>query len=318
MNLSKVVPMAAVVTALITLSGGAWSEDSATGKLLPRTRPAVSVDNWSFQSALMGRTYDISIGLPLSYVAEPEKNWPAIIVVDGNRMFGMALDLTRGLSGSQEVEDLFVIGIGTPFEDGQDSWVRRRVHEFSPANEWPMTDPFGAVVKQLCEGQYQLTPAECVGGAPAFLAFIRDELLAVLHRQYRLDADKLGLFGVSAGGFFASWAVLQQGSPFHNYIISSPAMAYGDGEIFRLEASYAENHKDLKANVYMAAGMLETNSPFLEGVGKIVSGMAGFSGLLATRNYPNFRLQTEMHPGLGHSDAAAATFAIGLRRLYGK
>jgi hypothetical protein len=36
---------------------------------------------------------------------------------------------------------------------------------------------------------------------------------------------------------------------------------------------------------------------------------------LASRDYPSFRLVTEMHPGLGHSDAAAATLAIGMLRL---
>lgn len=35
-----------------------------------------------------------------------QKSFPAIIELDGNRMFGMALDLTRLLNGSGEVEEL--------------------------------------------------------------------------------------------------------------------------------------------------------------------------------------------------------------------
>ena len=95
-------------------------------------------------------------------------------------------------------------------------------------------------------------------------------------------------------------------------------MAYGAGEVLRLEARWAETHDDLVADVYMAAGMLETNRAWEEGMGKVVSGMAEFSGMLASRNYPGLSLITEMHPGLGHSDGGAATFAIGLRRLYTK
>jgi hypothetical protein len=88
--------------------------------LSPRERPAQSVDNWSLPSSTMKRTFDISVGLPLSYAAEPEKSYPAIIVLDGNRMFGMTLDITRGLNASGEVEDLIIINIGTPFDEAHD------------------------------------------------------------------------------------------------------------------------------------------------------------------------------------------------------
>ncbi len=286
--------------------------------LSPRERPAQSVDNWSLQSATMQRSYDISVGLPLSYAAEPEKSYPAIIVLDGNRMFGMALDVTRGLNGSGEVEELIIISIGTPFDEGQEGWVRRRIFEFSLGNDWPPNSSFGKVMKQVCRDRYQLDAKECLGGAPEFLRFISGEFLTVMNNKYRIDNDRLGLFGISAGGFFASWTLLQEQSPFRNYIISSPAMAYGAGEVLRLEASWAETHDDLVADVYMAAGMLETNRAWEEGMGKVVSGMAEFSGMLASRNYPGLNIITEMHPGLGHSDGGAATFAIGLRRLYAR
>ena len=265
----------------------------------------------------MQRSYDISIGLPLSYAVETDKSYPAIIVLDGNRMFGMALDITRQLIFSGDVEELIIISIGTPFDEGHESWVRRRIHEFSLEEDWPPTDPFGNVMKQVCKDRYQLDAKECLGGAPEFLRFISGELLTVMNNKYRIDNDRLGLFGISAGGFFASWTLLQEQSPFRNYIISSPAMAYGEGEVLRpLEARWAETHDDLVANVYMAAGMLETNRAWEEGVGKVVSGMAEFSGILASRNYPGLNIITEMHPGLGHSDGGGATYAIGLRRFY--
>jgi hypothetical protein len=143
MILTNNVVRGAVVAMLLSISSVGWAEDPASAKLVPRERPAVSVDNWSYRSASMERTYDISVGLPLSYEAEPEKSWPAIIVLDGNRAFGMALDIARGLVGSGEVEDVFIVSIGTPYEEGSEAWTRRRVHEFSPDNEWPLTDPFG-------------------------------------------------------------------------------------------------------------------------------------------------------------------------------
>lgn len=321
-----------IATIFITLAAPAVADDIEvpstldaipaapnSASLSPRERPAQSVDNWSLQSATMQRSYDISVGLPLSYAVEPDRSYPAIIVLDGNRMFGMALDITRGLNGGGEVEEVIVISIGTPFDEGPEAWVRRRIHEFSVDNDWPPTSTFGKVMKQVCKDRYQLDAKECLGGAPEFLRFISGEFLTVMNNKYRIDNDRLGLFGISAGGFFASWTLLQEESPFRNYIISSPAMAYGEGGVLRhLEARRAETHDDLVADVYMAAGMLETNRAWEEGVGKVVSGMAEFSGILASRNYPGLSLITEMHPGLGHSDGGGATFAIGLRRFYAK
>lgn len=289
-----------------------------TDGLAPRERPSKGIENWSFSAKATNRNYDISVALPTGYATEPDRQFPAILVLDGNRMFGMTVDIARGLHTAQEAADLFIISIGTPFEEGHDAWVRRRIHEFSPDKNWPMTDSLGALILQFCKDRYQLDAADCVGGAPAFLALIQNELLPLLYERYRIDPSSLGLFGVSAGGFFASWSLLHDDSPFANYIISSPAMAYGDGEIFRLEARYAQHHDDLIAGAYMASGTLEIGTAFYEGVGNTVSGMTVFAGTLTARDYAGLRLSTGMHQGLGHSDAAAATLAIGIRTLYPK
>ena len=93
-------------------------------------------------------------------------------------------------------------------------------------------------------------------------------------------------------------------------------MAYGDGEIFRLEERHAASNDDLRAKVYMGSGSLEIDDAFLEGVGQIVSGQTRLTGLLRSRNYPTLSLYSEIHHGLGHTDAASTTLARGLRLLY--
>jgi hypothetical protein len=94
-------------------------------------------------------------------------------------------------------------------------------------------------------------------------------------------------------------------------------MAYGDGEIFRQEERYAAANKDLKVGIYMASGSLEIDDPFLEGIGRIVSGQARFGAVLRGRTYPSLKLTSEIHHGLGHVDAAGTTLARGIRVLYG-
>jgi len=285
-------------------------------QLVPRTFPVKDVESYSLQSPGMGRRYDIVVGLPPAYAANPAKTWPVLFVTDGNMTFSIAQDASRGLTSQGDIEGLIVVSIGTPLEEGDTGWTRRRIHEFSPP-DWPMTDRFGQLVRGLCETN-RVPAGECTGGAPKFLHFIVSEVVPLIQAKYRVDPARLGLFGLSAGGFFASWVIFQAESPFTTYIISSPAMAYGDGEIYRQEAKYAGGHQDLKAGIYVASGTLEMDHPDFEGVGQIVSGQMRLGAALRGRKYPGLRLYSEMHQGLGHSDAAGTTLVRGMRLLYGR
>lgn len=285
-------------------------------QLVPHPFTPPGVQAFQLDSPGMGERYELVVSLPPNYAQDSTKTWPLLLVTDGYWAFQPVSVAASWLASQGVFDGLIVASLGVPAEAGDPLWSRRRIYEFSPP-EWPMTDPFGQVVRQAC-ATLGSAPGKCTGGAPAFLRFITGEVLPLLARQYRVDATRLGLFGASAGGFFASWAIFQADSPFSRYLISSPAMAYGDGEIFRQERRFAESKKDLPVAIYMASGGLEMEDPFLEGIGQIVSGQARLSAALRTRNYPGLRLVTEIHPGLGHADVIGTTAARGLRVLYGK
>ena len=282
----------------------------------PRSFPIRSVESWSYKSPGMGETYDISVGLPPGYKENPSKSWPLLVVTDGNQVFPIAFDAANSLATQGDIDGIIVLSVGVTLEDGDSAWTRRRIYEFSPPN-WDRKDPFGKGVTSYCAG-FKSAPDKCTGGAPKFLDMIVNEVIPRAKAKYRIDSNRLGLYGISAGGFFASWVMFQPNSPFTTYIISSPATAYGDGEALKLEAKYAETHKDLKASIYMASGELEMANPYLEGIGQIVSGMTRLGAMLKSRNYPGLKLVMEIHPGLGHSDSNGATLNRGMRVVYAK
>lgn len=287
-------------------------------RLTPRSFPVSQVRSYSYASSIMARTYDITIGFPQGYAENPDKQYPVLVVTDGNRMFSIVHAVSSNMAGMGErIQQPVIIGIGTPFEEGEGAWHRRRVYEFSTPG-WPMKDPFGQYIAEVCDTKFVVERKECIGGAPKFLEFIVSELLPDLFVKHRIDANDLGLFGVSAGGFFASWVIFQKNSPFNRYIISSPAMAYGDGEVLRQEQAYAKTHEDLPVQIYLSSGTLEIDSPFLEGIGKIVSGQARLGGLLRSRNYGGLKLYSEIHQGLGHTDVVPTSVARGFRLMYAK
>lgn len=293
----------------------ALSATVASGQEL-RTRPVPTgaVQSFTFQSPSMGVRFSLNVGMPAGYKPGDGRKYPALIVTDGDFTFPTVNAAAGTLGGA--ITPLFVISIGTALDEGEGEHTRRRIYEFSPPG-WDRKDPFGQAVESYCR-MFKSEEGRCSGGAGKFLSAIATEMIPQLAGRFPIDTTQLGLFGVSAGGFFASWAIFQPDSPFRKYIISSPAMAYGRGEIFRQEAAFAERHKDLPVGIYLAAGVLEAADPQLEGMGEIVSGMSHFAGVLATRKYPGLALTIEYHPGMGHSDVTGTSVVRGLRALYGK
>lgn len=308
----KLALLAAAATALSGAAAHANPAPAAPSTLVARDLPSPGVKAFRFRSEKMGRNYDVVIRFPRQYMAHPDKRFPALLITDGNRFFPAAMAALNAVEG-ELAAPMILIAVGTPFEEGPDAYNRRRVHEFSPPG-WDMKDAFGQGVAQSCAG-WKVPLAQCTGGAPEFLRFLSGELIPRLASDMRIDRDRLALGGVSAGGFFAAWASFQPHSPFSNYILSSPAFAYGDGEIFREEARFAEGRKDFPVGIYMSSGSLEIDHPYLEGVGKVVSGQAHLGGVLRGRSYPGLRLHSEIHQGLGHLDAASTAYARGLRLL---
>ncbi len=305
-------PVVAVVALLLAVS----APPSTAQRLESRPVPTRGIVSFTFQSPSMGVRFAVNVGTPRGYRPGGSRKYPAIITTDGDWAFFAVHEAASALMQQGTIDSLFVISIGTGIEDGDSLWSRRRVYEFSPP-DWDLKDPFGQVVAEACR-VYRMEAGRCVGGAPRFLNAIVTELLPMITAQYPIDPAQLGLFGVSAGGFFASWAIFQPNSPFSRYLISSPAMAYGDGDVFRQEARYAAEHKDLPVSIYLGAGSIEIGDRFFEGVGKIVSGMVHLAGVLAGRGYPGLEVVTEIHPGMSHVDVVGTVATRGLRVLYGR
>lgn len=299
-----------VVAALLFAS----SAGALDAQLLTRPVPNRGVESFTFQSPSMGVRFSLNVGMPTGYKAGDGKKYPALIVTDGDFVFGNVYEAANTLSGA--ISPLFIISIGTSLEEGEQEHTKRRIYEFSPPG-WDRKDTFGDLLTGFCKS-LGTADDRCTGGSGKFLSAIVSEMIPALAAKYPIDTDQLGLFGLSAGGFFASWSIFQPGSPFKNYIISSPAMAYGNGEIFRQETSYAKSNKDLPVGIYLAAGVLEATDAQLEGIGEIVSGMSHLAGVLSSRSYPGLKLTIEYHPGMGHTDVMAASVVRGLRTLYPK
>jgi predicted alpha/beta superfamily hydrolase len=299
----------AIIAASLLL---AFAFPSAHAQLQSRPVPHRAIESFTFQSPSMGVRYSINVGMPRDYKPGDGKKYPALLVTDGDFTFGNVYESASALTAS--ITPLFIISVGTSLEEGEAEHVQRRVYEFSPPG-WDLKNHLGQETERFCK-KFNSPPDRCTGGAPKFLAAISTEMIPLLAAKFPIDTSQLGLFGMSAGGFFATWVMFQPNTPFNKYIISSPAMAYGNGEAFRLEADYAKTHKDLAVGLYMSAGGLEATDPVLEVLGEVVSGMSHLAGVLGSRWYPGLKMTVEYHPGMNHNDVMGTTVVRGLRTLY--
>lgn len=96
------------------------------------------------------------------------------------------------------------------------------------------------------------------GGAPAFLRFVREELVPFVEREHRASSERI-LVGHSFGGLFATWVALTDPAAFGGYIIVSPSLWYDHGHVFGLEARPARTTSDLPMRIYLAVGSREMN-----------------------------------------------------------
>jgi len=291
---------------------------SAGGPPALRARPAdpPSVRSFDVHSARLGRDYVVSVAVPKAYAEQPERRYPVLFVTDANFFFPVVHAIWQMLDGA--IDTPILVGIGPPPDAPRDDILRRRVHEFSPP-DWNLSDPFGQEILRLipeCRPTRAGAVARCTGGAPVLLSFITDELLPAIGGEYRVDANDLGLFGDSAGGFFASWVLLQGDTRFRHFILGSPVMAYGGGSIFALEERYAETHRDLPAAVYLASGVLEQLDREVELLGRVVSGSAHFAASVTARGYPQLHLLSETHRDLDHGTVVPLLTLRGLEFTY--
>ena len=153
-----------------------------------------------------GRTYRITISLPLGYSRSPGEGWPfdktpaqwpVVYVLDGNWYFGLVTDIIRPMAWCGSTTDAIVVGIGyaednDPIKAFRESFTRR---DFDLT---PIRDE--VVEKSMAEAHKRPVPN---GDAGNFHKFIKAELIPFVEKAYRADPLKRILVGHSYGGLFA-------------------------------------------------------------------------------------------------------------------
>jgi predicted alpha/beta superfamily hydrolase len=243
--------------------------------------------------------YRISVALPSSYPAHPERSYPTIYLPDAYFYFGMVTELTRVMALCGEFPETIVVGIGYPMHEPL-AEITKEVQRLRIRDLGPVPDP-----------AYELD-GELGGGAPAFLTFIQSELIPLIEREYREDSAARVLAGHSAGGLFALYALFHQPDLFAGYSVASPPLDWANRVTFTYEAALAEGRTSLPVKLHFGIGDREdpdpTDSDFYRDFFQLIE-------RLESRQYEGFSLTKNIAENCNHCASTAPTFQAGLQAV---
>lgn len=248
----------------------------------------------------VGDTLTIRVALPGSYEFTNAR-YPVLYVLDGDASFGLAttvmayINLGANFGMGKNIPEMIIVSIG--YERGGMPWLLTRPRDFTPT-----PDP----TFNYNNPDFHI-PAS--GSAESFYQFILEELNPALQAQYRIDPALNVLATHSMAGVFAAYTLFHQKQTFQKIIMTCPFVGWDNRVVFKMQEAYAKQHKQLKADVFLAITGVEPTPPYIEEVND-------FYQALVKSNYQDFHCKLVTYPEDNHFSVWAKTFIDGLVYLF--
>jgi predicted alpha/beta superfamily hydrolase len=261
-----------------------------------------------FQSKKFDYPHELTIALPASYAAQPDRRYPVLWVLDGPLITRSVVGIMDTLVIGNYAPEMIVIGVGSPATEGLKG-VGRRIVEFSPPGEGYAPPGLGG------DEWDKVAPMPSFSHrADDFLSVLIDEVRPALAKRYRFSGEH-ALVGHSAGGMLAAYSLFSRPGAFQKVILGSPYLNGVNEAVFKAEASFARTHKQLPVHLFIGAGDKEIDEWFLA-VSGIVSSMATFAERLHLRNYAGLQLRTRIYTDEDHYTVVPRVISDGIRYLW--
>jgi predicted alpha/beta superfamily hydrolase len=243
-------------------------------------------------------TFAISVNLPNDYNEQPSKKYPVVYLLDANLYFDIVATTLNKYSDVGLAPSVILVGIGYKDFPTMDSLRNRD-------DTYPTAIP-----------EYEMSVS---GGADKFLSFINNELVPKIDKEYKVDTSKRVLMGHSLGGYFTTYAFLQnlmgKVSDFNSYIAASPSIHYNKYWLLnQLKETPTSKNNHNKINIYITYGGLEdAESQSDSNVMKLADLTNQLSGLLSVKQSNIVNYKADIFSNLDHMDTQLPTFIKGLQ-----
>lgn len=241
-------------------------------------------------STILNQDRPYWVYLPPSYSSsvETERTFPVLYLLDGGAHFNVTSGIVHHLSAATSdvlaMPETIIVALPN----------MGRTHNMTPAH--------------IDSGAF----SENSGGAPQFLAFLRDELMPEIQAHYRVTQERT-IVGHSLAGLFALNVLLTAPETFTHYIAVDPGLFWGDAYLVRKIRDWRPVDTGLSLTVYIAQG----NSPLSDYEDKSLkkaheSAIRSFRKLLEARKGKNVRTGFDYFPNEGHRSVVLPALWQGL------
>lgn len=259
------------------------------------SRPPVVLPNTEVRlldASSNGVQYKLYVSLPPGYRTDGAR-YPVMYLLDADYSFAIARNITEHLTERNHLPPVVLVAIAY---GGPPAYRLNRTRDYTPTH--------------VPDGGYGPEYQRVSGGAPAFLGFIRDELIPFVAREYHVSDDR-AIVGHSYGGLFVSWAMMQEPTLFGRVIAVSPSLWYDDHLLMGMEEAFAQRVRALPVHLYAGVGIREVNSER-----NMVTDLQQFTGQLRTHGYEGLELQMHVLENETHNSVFPIVLTKGLRWVY--
>lgn len=221
------------IRCLLSLAFVAIASWLGTAYWFGREIPDPSIQQRSLQSAVLGEQRGYRIHLPESYAHSPRKRYPVVYVLDGSSQDVHTAASAELMARIGVMPEAIVVGIPNTSGEG-------RNRDYTPPGMRQDTDEADSP-----DGQ-----------ADRFLAFLQQELIPKIEREFRTNGERV-LAGNSRGGLFVVYALTAEPALFRAYIANSPALWRDDAAMVHRLDGFLRGHRELRTTLFLSLGGAE-------------------------------------------------------------
>lgn len=247
-----------------------------------------------FESPITGNQYEIYIQVPHGY-NESDKRYPVFYSLDGRAFVSYHREIFLPLLRKGRVPETIVVGI-----DQRRPITPPRLSRFTDMFDDPRMRDYTFVNEGIGNNM--------TGGAPEFLAFLRDDIIPYIDGLYRTIPEDRAFSGFGLGGLFVMYTAFTEPELFQRYVALDPSLHRNNFAILGLEEKLAEAGRNLPISLYLSVGEMASSS--------VQMGLESMTDALLTRDYRGFRFRHEMYTQNEERNGILESLQNGLTFVY--
>ena len=252
---------------------------TCAGKLTLATAAQVS---WQpaqqIESSFLSESRSFRVSLPDNYNKNTSAQYPLLLILDGQRYGDVVANNARFLSQIGDIPQHVIVALDST----------NRLRDFTPTDS---SDWVGD------------------GGANLFLAFIEQELMPRLIKEYRVGAHKI-LWGQSLAGLYVMYQLYTAPATFDAYMVNDGTLDWDGQVVAKQLREYLAGEQRLKQFLYF------NNSYLIDDVPQEFKFIEPLKTLLKNNAGEQLRWVHEDLAGESHATIPLVGSIQGLRALY--